>query len=280
MRKKKTPFFELLQLTAGAVLVALGVYFFKFPNHFSFGGVTGMAVIAAPYLPVSPADFSFLANLLLLGVGFAFLGKGFGLKTAYASLLNSALLSALDRLCPLSSPLTDQPILELAFAIALPALGAALLFDIGASGGGTDVIAMILKKYSGIHIGKALFFSDLVFVLLGALVFGIETLLFSLAGLIIKALVIDNLIASMHQVKCLNVVCSQPDSLCRFITEQLHRSATVAQGRGAFTGDDRWILFTAMTPKESLQLRRFLRETDPSSFVMASTASEIMGRGF
>lgn len=280
MRKQKTPFSEFLQLTAGALLVALGVYFFKFPNHFSFGGVTGMAVIVAPYLPVSAADFSFLANLLLLAVGFTFLGKGFGVKTAYASLLNSLLLSALDRLCPLSSPLTDQPILELAFAIALPALGAALLFDIGASGGGTDVIAMILKRYSGIHIGKALFCSDLIFVLLGALVFGVETLLFSFAGLIIKALVIDNLIASMNQVKCLNVVCSRPESLCRFITEQLHRSATVTQGRGAFTGDDRWILFTAMTPKESLRLRRFLRETDPSSFVMGSTASEIMGQGF
>ena len=132
MRKQKTPFSEFLQLTAGALLVALGVYFFKFPNHFSFGGVTGMAVIVAPYLPVSAADFSFLANLLLLAVGFTFLGKGFGLKTAYASLLNSLLLSALDRLCPLSSPLTDQPILELAFAIALPALGAALFGAVAA----------------------------------------------------------------------------------------------------------------------------------------------------
>ena len=146
MRNQKSALFEFVQLAAGSALVALGVYLFKFPNHFSFGGVTGLAAVASTLLPVSPADFSFLANMALLAVGFAFLGKSFGLKTAYASLLNSLLLSLLDRLCPLSSPLTDQPILELAFAIALPALGAALLFDVGASGGGTDVIALILKK--------------------------------------------------------------------------------------------------------------------------------------
>lgn len=147
-------------------------------------------------------------------------------------------------------------------------------------GGGTDVIALILKKYSGASVGKALFCSDLLFVLLGAFLFGVEALLFSFAGLIVKSLAVDRLIASMHQVRCLNVVCSQPEPLCQFITNQLRRSATMTEGKGAFTGDARWILFAAMTPGEALRLRRFIRQTDPSSFVMVSPASEIMGRGF
>ena len=96
MRNQKSALFEFVQLAAGSALVALGVYFFKFPNHFSFGGVTGLAAVASTWLPVSPADFSFLANMALLAVGFAFLGKSFGLKTAYASLLNSLLLSLLS----------------------------------------------------------------------------------------------------------------------------------------------------------------------------------------
>ena len=279
MRNQKSALFEFVQLAAGSALVALGVYFFKFPNHFSFGGVTGLAAVASTWLPVSPADFSFLANMALLALGLAFLGKSFGLKTAYASLLPSLLLSLLHRPCPLPSPPPDQPTLELAFAIALPALGAALLFDVGASGGGTDVIALILKKYSGVSVGKALFCSDLLFVLLGAMAFGVEALLFSFAGLIVKSLVVDQLVASMRQVKYLNVVCSKPEALCQFITNQLRRSATVTEGKGAFTGEARWILFTAMTPGEALRLRQFIRQTDPSSFVMTA-ASEVMGRGF
>lgn len=271
---------EFAQLTLGTVLIVVGVYFFKFPNNFSFGGVTGLAVIVAPYLPIGASDFTFIVNTLLLVVGFCFLGKGFGAKTVYTSMLMSILLSLLERVCPLAAPLTNQPVLELGFAIALPAVGAALLFHLGASGGGTDIIAMVLKKYTSTNIGRALFYSDLIFVLCGALVFGVETLLFSFAGLMIKSLVIDNVIASMNLVKCFSVVCRDSDGICAFITKELRRSATVSDARGAFTNEPRAIIFTALTPGEGLRLRRFIHENEPSAFVMVSTSSEIMGRGF
>ena len=280
MAKKKTVVPPFLTMTAGTLLVALGVYFFKFPNHFSFGGVTGLAVVAAPYLPISASDFTFIANMLLLLLGFLFLGRSFGLKTIYTSLLMSVSLSLLERLFPLSSSLTSEPVLELGFAIALPAVGAALLFSVGASGGGTDVIAMILKKYTSIDIGQALLASDLLFVILGGLLFGVETFLFSFAGLLIKSLVIDNVIASMNQIKWFQVICAQPDKICHFITHDLKRSATIASATGAFTGEQRSILFTAMTPYEARRLRQFIADAEPSAFVMISTSHEIMGRGF
>ena len=280
MAKKKGPFPPFAAMTIGTLLVSLGVYFFKFPNNFSFGGVTGLAVVAAPYLPISASDFTFIANMLLLLLGFVFLGRGFGVKTIYTSLLMSVSLTLLERIFPLSAPLTQEPLLELGFAIALPAVGAAFLFSVGASGGGTDVIAMILKKYTSIGIGQALFFSDLLFVLMGGLLFGVETFLFSFAGLLIKSLLIDNVIASMNQVKWLQVICSHPEEICRFITEDLKRSATLSSGTGAFTGEERSILFTAMTPREARRLRQFIADADPSAFVMISTTHEIMGRGF
>ena len=93
-------------------------------------------------------------NMILLLIGFVILGKSFGAKTAYCSILLSVLLSVFERVFPMSLPLTDQPMLELCFAIALPSLGSAILFNIGGSSGGTDIIAMILKKYSSIDIGK------------------------------------------------------------------------------------------------------------------------------
>ena len=113
----------------------------------------------------SASSYTFIINLALLVLGFLFLGKSFGAKTVYVSVLTSVGLSALEKLFPMSAPLTTEPVLELIFAIFLPALSAAILFNIGASGGGTDIIAMILKKYTSVPIGTALVLVDCVIVI-------------------------------------------------------------------------------------------------------------------
>ena len=113
----------------------------------------------------SASSYTFIINMALLVLGFLFLGKSFGAKTVYVSVLTSVGLSALEKLFPMSAPLTTEPVLELIFAIFLPALSAAILFNIGASGGGTDIIAMILKKYTSVPIGTALVLVDCVIVI-------------------------------------------------------------------------------------------------------------------
>lgn len=150
---------EFILLTVGILIMVVGIYFFKFPNNFSFGGVTGIAIVVSEYLPVSRGVITTIINVALLIIGFLLLGKGFGIKTVYTSLLMSFGLSFLEKVCPMTHPLTDEVILELAFGIFLPAVGSALLFNIGASSGGTDIVAMILKKYTSINIGNALLLS-------------------------------------------------------------------------------------------------------------------------
>ena len=137
-------------------LLTVSTYFFKFTNNFTFGGITGLAVLVADKTSISASDFSFIVNMLLLILGFIVLGKKFAVKTAYCSILLSVALSTLERVCPMDHPLTDQTMLELCFAIALPALGSAILFNIGSSSGGTDIIAMILKRYSRLLVFKVI----------------------------------------------------------------------------------------------------------------------------
>ena len=115
-------------------------------------------------LGISAAQINLVINLALLVIGFAVLSKSFGLKTAYATVLSSVVLSLMEKMMPISAPLTNQPMLELAYAIALPAVAAAMLFYVDASGGGTDIVAMILKKYTTIDIGTALLISDVAIV--------------------------------------------------------------------------------------------------------------------
>lgn len=110
-------------------------------------------------------------------------------------------LSLLERFCPLSAPLTSQPLLELMFAIFLPAVGTAILFNIGASSGGTDIIAMILKKYSSMNIGTVLMLVDIASVVASYFIFGVETGLFSTIGLAAKSLVIDDVIENINSLQ-------------------------------------------------------------------------------
>lgn len=158
-------------ITVATLIMVIGIYVFKFPNNFSFGGVSGMAVLLAKLTSISAGNWTFLLNMALLVLGFLFLGKSFGIKTVYVSVLMSVALSGMEKILPMSHPLTTQPVLELIFAIFLPALSAAILFDIGASGGGTDILAMILKKYTSFNIGSALFVVDLLITVAACFIF-------------------------------------------------------------------------------------------------------------
>lgn len=251
MKSKLKNFFLL---TISTLIMAVGIYFFKFANNFTFGGITGIAVLVAKFLPISASDFSFVVNILLLIIGWIVLGKSFAEKTAYSTILLSVSLSLLERIYPMSHPLTNEPLLELIFAILLPALGSAILFNIGASSGGTDVIAMILKKYTSIDIGKGLMISDLIFTLAGFLVFNVKTGLYSLFGLIMRSALIDNFIESFNRSKYFHVVTSNATCICDFIQNDLQRGATIVNATGAFTGDDKYIILTVLSPSQAVKL--------------------------
>mgnify|MGYP000977244694 FL=1 len=271
---------HFLLLTVSTLIMAIGTYFFKFTNNFTFGGITGLAVLIAKTGLMTAGDFNFVASMTLLLIGMIVLGKKFAAKTAYCSILLSVTLSFLERVCPMKAPLTDQPMLELCFAIALPALGSAILFNIGSSSGGTDIIAMILKKFTSVDIGRALVCSDIAITVAGFFIFDVKTGLYSCFGLIIRSFLVDSFIESLNLSKYFNVVCSNPEPICDYIVHSLGRGATICEAHGAFTGEQRYIIFTALNRQQAIKLRNFIKANDPSSFILISNTSEIIGKGF
>lgn len=267
-------------LTFAAILSAVGTHFFRFPDNFNFGGVTGLSIVLKRIIHMSPATINFIANGILLIVGFLFLGRKFLVMTAYVALLSSFLLSLLQRFFPLSAPLTDEPLLNMLFAIAIPAIASAMLFNISASGGGTDITAAILHKYLHVNFGTALLVSDVLIVTSSFFFFSLKTCLFSVVGLIIKSFVIDNVIESFNLCKYFNVICEDPTDICDFITKTLNHSATVSKARGAFSHRNKYIIFTVLTRSKAVRLRNYIRETDPNAFIMITNSSEIIGKGF
>lgn len=272
---------DYILLTIGTALVALGVYFFKFPNNFSTGGVSGVSIILGKLLPsLTPGAFVFIINQALLVVGFLVFGKAFGVRTAYASLVLSCITWGLEFICPLAKPLTNEPLLELVFSVALPAIGSAILFNMQASSGGTDIVAMILRKYTNLNIGNALLCVDISITVAAGLVFGIETGLFSVLGLALKSVIVDMVLENFKVHKAFQIITSKPDEITEFITTELKRGATKIDGEGAFTHEDKTIILTVVNRYQAIRLRQFARSVDAHCFILITNTTEIIGKGF
>ena len=275
----KLKFFALLN--AGLFLTALGIELFKTPNHFAFGGTSGLSIVLAavfPNLPVSA--FMWILNMALVVLGFVFLGVRSMGWTIYSSIALSFFVSLCELAFPLSAPLTSDVFLELCFAVILPAIGSAIVFNIGASTGGTDIVAMILSKYTSLEVGRALMLGDLGIVLAAAIVFGPQVGLYSILGMILKSTVVDSAIESLNLRKVCTVVTRNPGPARDFIVEVLKRSATEQNATGAYTREPAWVLMTVLTRHQAALLRDFLRKNDPHAFITIVNSSEIIGKGF
>ena len=272
---------EYLLLTLGTFLVAAGVYFFKFPNSFNTGGVTGLAVILNAVFPaVSSSMFASTINIAFLVLGFMVLDRSFGVRTVYCSVLFSAMLSGMECLWPLAGPLTDEKMLELFFAVIFPSLGSAILFNMQSSTGGTDILAMLLKRFSNMDIGRALLYVDVLIAASTLYFVNIEAGLYSVLGLVLKSVVVDSVIESLNRRKSFIAVTARPEEVCDFITHTLNRSATYWEGSGAYSHETKWVVLTALSRGQAVALRVYLKSADPHAFILVTNSSEIFGKGF
>ncbi len=273
---------EIMLITVGALLVSFGIYFFKLPNNFSTGGVSGVSIIlGAVFENITPATIMLVINIALLMVGFLFVGKEFGAKTVYCSLLMSLATRVLEIVCPMNGPMSSQPILELVFAIFLPGVGSAILFNYGASTGGTDIVAMIIKKFLKLNISKALFVADFAIVLITFFVFGAETWLFCVTGFVAKAFVVNGAIESLNSSKYLTIITVEGEKVAQYITKELHRGSTVSNSyRGGFSGDGKSVILTVVSRRQAVELKEFIKSVDPHAFIVISTTSNVIGKGF
>lgn len=271
---------EYVLITIGILLLIIGNYVFKFPNHFTFGGVSGIATLVNGITGWSTSTVNLILNIALLIVSFFTLGREFGVKSVYASLLFSFGISLCDLIIPMEKPLTDEPILELFFAILVPCIGSAILFNINASSGGTDIIALIVKKYYKTELGTALFLADSVIVVSTFFVYGMKIGLYSTVGLIAKSLVIDLVIESINRSKYFTIICDNPEPILDFIKNDLNRSATVYDAEGAYSGDKKTVILTVTKRSQAIDLRNFIKKVEPKCFITITTTSEIIGKGF
>lgn len=284
--KQKAVYFTFLNI--GILLMAVGIYFFKAPNGFATGGVSGISIILANVFTVlTQAQYMMIINVLLLIIGIFVLGKECGALTIYCSLMLSLENALFEFLLPLDAPLTSYPILELVYAVLLTGVGSAIIFKCKASSGGTDIAALILKKHTNMNVGTALLCTDFLIAAAtflkfdnGNISFAPETALFSLLGLFAKVFVVDDIIDSINLCKSFTIITTEPEPINEYIIKTIKHGATSYPAEGIYTGAKKTVIITVCRRSEAIRLRHFVESVDPHAFIIITKTSEIMGKGF
>ena len=278
-------------MNLGILLMAIGIYFFKAPNGFATGGVSGIAIVLAnlPFsitLGITQAIYMLVINVLLLILGVIILGKKCGFLTIYCSLMLSLENLLFETFLPIESisgqsTLTNSPLLELVYAVLLTGIGSAILFRNKASSGGTDIVALILKKRSNLNVSQALLATDFLIALSTFLVYdNVSVGLYAMLGLFSKIFIIDDILDPMNLCKAFTIITTKPEEISHFILNDMKHGATMYKGEGLYTHEDREIIMTVCKRSEAIRLRRKVKAIDPEAFMIITKTSEIFGKGF
>lgn len=270
-----------LMLNLGLIATAIGITFFKSPNNFAFGGTSGISIIISNVLPkINVGMAMWFVNIALVILGIIFLDRKKIGWTVFSSLALSFYVMILEKLIPIKDSFSGDLFIDFCFSVILPAIGSAIVFNIGASTGGTDIVAMILNKHTSLKIGKALMLSDLGIVLIAACLFGPKKGLYCILGLALKSTVVDTAIEGLNLKKVCTVVCENPEEIKEYIIKELHRGATEQKAYGAYTHEKRAVIMTVLSRHEATLLRNYIKDTDKHAFITIVNSSEIIGKGF
>lgn len=272
---------DFLFINAGILLIAIAVHVFKSPNKFALGGVSGVSIVLSYFFPDIPIGTLILAlNILLIILAFIFLGKEAAAKSAYGSLALSGIILLLEFIFPVTQPLTSQKFLELIYGVFLPGIGSGIVFSLGATTGGTDIVAKILSKYFRAKVSLMLLVTDFLVALFAGMLFGIEICLFSVMGVCLKIFVLDSLMESLQVYKIVVIISEKSGEVKNFICNTLERGATVHMAKGAFTIDEKEVITTVLNRRQARKLQSFVKEIDAKAFLTISNSSRIIGNGF
>jgi len=192
---------EYLLILIGSIIYAVSTVVFIFPKGLLLGGTSGISVILTDLLPFSPGIILTVINFALILLSFAVLGKGMAVKTLIGSVLTTVFVGLFERLSPFEEALIPDPYISALAGASLIAVASGIMFYVDSSSGGTDIIALIVKKFSGIRIGRALLITDILIVLCGGFLSGITVLISSFLGLMVKTLGIDLVIRIIKKIR-------------------------------------------------------------------------------
>ncbi len=275
---------EYVGIIIGALLIAIGLYFFWAPSNLAAGGVSGLAIVLKAIFPMVPIGILILIlDCIMFTIGFIFLGKSFGLRSLMCSLSVSLLMTGLEFIWPNWEPISDDLLILLIFGALFIAVGQAVVFNLEASSGGTDIIAKIMTKYINLNIGTSLMIADMIVVLLATGIFGLEKGLYAALGVLVTTNLIDYLISGFNVQRYVMIIPSSSEKahlINSYILEVLERGATIYTAEGAYSKNSKKVITSVIGRREFIDLKRQLVKIDPLAFMTVQNLHEVIGEGF
>lgn len=263
--------------TVGTLLTCISVVALTVPYQFAGGGMVGLALLTNYAWNLSPAWVLTIGNVLLLAWGWKELSLRFAIWTVYVTVLTAV---AMPLLGMYSYPLIENTILAALLAGMVGGVGYGMLFRVGASSGGTDVLVMVARKRWGVNVGSMSFYLNITILACSIVLIDIEKILMGGLLLYVETLVIDRVIRSFDSRVQLIILSKVQDQIQEFILKEQDRTATIVPTRGAYSGLAQDMLLVVLTRREAAELRNFIAEIDPDAFVIFSDVSEVVGLGF
>lgn len=267
---------EYVYVIVGAAIIAVGFNVFLLPNQVASGGVGGISTILNGLFGWNPGLIQYAFNIPLFIAGILLLGKKFGIK----SFIGTVTLPFIVLLTNSWSPWTDNPLLGALFGGIVVGIGIGLVFKGNASTGGTDLLAQIITKYTGITLGTSVLLIDGIIAISAAIVFDLEKGLYALIGLYVTTKTIDIIQLGFSQSKMIYIITMKQDEVRDAIYAEINRGVTKLPAIGGYTGEARPVLMVVVYQTEFTKLKQLIKNVDPSAFVIVSNAYEVLGEGF
>lgn len=275
-RKKQLK--EYGMITVATAIVAAAVFFFLVPSTVSVGSISGLAIVIGNFVPLPISAITFVLNAVLLIIGFLFIGREFGGKTVYTSILLPAYLRVFELLLPDYQSMTEDPFLDMLCYIFVVSVGLAILFNANASSGGLDIVAKLLNKYLRMELGTAMSVSGMCVAVSSALFYDKKIVILGILGTYLNGIVLDHFIFGFDAKKRVCILSEKEEEIRRFIIEELHSGATLYEAVGAYNSQPRREIITIVDKSEYARLMSFIEKTDSEAFITIYAVNKIIYR--
>ena len=275
--KKITSYFWLI---LGSAIYAVGFCWCYAPNAIGFGGLTGIAQIIHAFLPWAPIGTTvIIMNIPLFLLGWKLLGGKLLVSSLFTMTMGSLMIDILNSL--FTFPPMD-PLLATVFGGVLVGISFGIIFQQGATTGGTDLIARLLKlPFPWLPVSKLLLIVDLAVILAAALVFrSLNSALYGVIALYICSLAMDAVLYGTDRAKVAYIISDRPEEITSAILHDIDRGVTILHGQGAWSGEEKQVLMVAFKQRQIVSLKQVVRERDPAAFLIVCQAHEVLGVGF
>jgi len=269
-------FLRIIMVTLGAVIMALGLELFLVPNHIMDGGIVGVSIITSHLLNLPLGIFIFILNLPFIFLGYKQIGKTFALSTGLGITVLSTATLALHNL----RPFTEDTLLATVFGGMILGVGVGIVIRYGGSLDGTEILAILFNSKTPFSVGEIIMFFNIIIFTVAGFVFNWEQAMYSIIAYYIAYKMIDIVIQGLEESKSVYIISDEIDEIGQTIMDRLGRGVTFLHGEGAYTGNDKKVIFTVITRLEESKLKTIVADIDDNAFLAIGNIAEVKGGRF